>query len=80
MSGHLELDSTRLDQVARKRNWSEAQIHNAKRIIDGGMGSNYGHKEYEETNFGSPEDGGLEGFGWVYHLYDERIEDLESLI
>jgi hypothetical protein len=80
MSGHLELDSTKLEQVAQNRGWSDARIHNAKRIIDGGMGSNYGYKEYEETSFGDPDEGGMEGFGWVYHLYNERIEDLESLI
>jgi len=79
MSGHLELDSTPLDQVARDRAWSPQQTHNAKRIIDGGLGSNYGYKEYEEVRFGTPE-GGLEGYGWVYHLYNERIPDLESIL
>jgi len=80
MSGHLELESIRLNEVAQSRNWSEQQVYNAKRIIDGGMGANYGYKEYEETSFGEADDGGLEGYGWVYHLYSERIDDLQSLL
>lgn len=80
MSGHLELNSTRLEQVAERRNWTDSQTYNARRIIDGGMGSNYGYKEYEETSFGKEDEGGLDGFGWVYHLYDERVDELESLI
>jgi hypothetical protein len=80
MSGHLELESSPLDSVAKARDWSEQQIYNAKRIIDGGMGSNYGYKEYEETTFGQQSEGELEGYGWVYHLYNERIDELESLL
>jgi len=80
MAGHLELDSTRLEEVARNRNWSEPQVYNAKRIIDGGLGSGYGYKEYEETSFGEADEGGLEGYGWVYHIYNERIDDFESLL
>ncbi|HYL98624.1 MAG TPA: hypothetical protein VEZ90_06695 [Blastocatellia bacterium] len=80
MSGHLELNSKQLEEVARNRNWTEQQIYNARRIIDGGMGSNYGFKEYGETSFGQADEGGLDGFGWVYHLYDDRIEELEALI
>jgi hypothetical protein len=79
MSGHLELDSTPLEQVARDRAWTQQQTYNAKRIIDGGLGSNYGYKEYEEVKFGNSEVG-LEGYGWVYHLYNERIQDLESIL
>jgi len=79
MSGHLELDATPLEQVGRDRGWTPQQVHNAKRIIDGGLGSNYGFKEYEEVKFGSSE-GSLEGYGWVYHLYDERVTDLESIL
>ena len=80
MAGHLELDSTRLEEVARNRGWSDSQVYNARRIIDGGLGTSYGYKEYEETSFGEDADGGLEGFGWVYHLYNERVEEIESLI
>ena len=80
MSGHLELESTRLEEAAKNRNWSEAQVYNAKRIIDGGLGETYGYKEYQETSFGEAEDGGLEGYGWVYHIYNERIDDFESLL
>ncbi|MGH9822169.1 MAG: hypothetical protein ACREDR_02760 [Blastocatellia bacterium] len=80
MSGHLELNSKQLEQVAQTRNWTEQQVYNARRIIDGGMGENYGFKEYGETSFGSEGDGGLDGFGWVYHLYDDRIDELEALI
>jgi hypothetical protein len=80
MSGHLELESSPLQEVARIRNWSEQQVYNAKRIIDGGMGSQYGYKEYGETQFGEADDGGLDGFGWVYHLYKERVADLEILL
>jgi hypothetical protein len=60
MSGHLKIDATRLGELAHSRNWSEQQINNAKRIIDGGMGTTYGFK--------------------VYYLYNERVEELESLI
>jgi hypothetical protein len=80
MSGHLKIDATRLGELAHSRNWSDQQINNAKRIIDGGMGTTYGFKEYEETTLGEPEDGGMEGFGWVYYLYNERVEELESII
>ena len=80
MSGHLELNSKKLEEVARNRNWTEQQIYNARRIIDGGMGENYGFKEYSETSFGPEDEGGLDGYGWVYHLYDDRIGELEALI
>jgi hypothetical protein len=79
MSGHLKLDATRLKEVASGRGWSEQQVNNAKRMIDGGMGTTYGFKEYEETTFGDS-DGGMEGFGWVYYLYNERLEELEAII
>jgi len=80
MSGHLELEALPLDKVAESRNWSEQQVYNARRIIDGGMGSNYGYKEYQETSFGNAGEGEMDGFGWVYHLYVERINDLQDLI
>jgi hypothetical protein len=80
MSGHLDLESLTLEQVAKGRNWTEQQVYNAKRIIDGGVGSNYGYKEYEETSIGNAGEGEMEGFGWVYHLYIERIDDLLPLI
>ena len=80
MSGHLELDSTQLEQVAINRNWSEQQTHNAKRIIDGGMGTNYGFKDYQEVSFGRPGEGDMDGYGWVYHIYNERVDELESII
>jgi hypothetical protein len=80
MSGHLELESSPLQQVAQSRNWTAQQVYNAKRIIDGGVGSNYGYKEYEETSVGNAGEGEMEGFGWVYHLYNERIDDLLPLI
>jgi hypothetical protein len=77
MSGHLKIDATLLTSIARTRGWSEERTNNAKRIIDGGMGTNYGFKEYEETSI---EDSGMEGFGWVYYLYNERLDELESII
>jgi hypothetical protein len=80
MSGHIKIEATLLREVAAARRWSEQQANNARRIIDGGMGTAYGFKEYEETTFGETDDGGMEGFGWVYYLYNERLEELEAII
>ena len=68
-----------LAEVVRARGWSSAQTYNAQRLIDGGMGERLGYKSFEETTFG---DGGqeLEGEGWVYYLYEERLEEVEGLI
>lgn len=79
-SGSLREDSSPLIEVARNRGWSDQQAYNARRLIDGGLGLKYGFKEYQETNFGGPDEEGLEGYGWVYYLYDERVEELESII
>jgi len=78
-SGHLELGAVRMDEVARARGWSEAQTYHARRLIDGGMGERLGYKSFEETTFG---DGGdaIEGEGWVYYLYSDRIEEVEELL
>jgi hypothetical protein len=80
MTGHLQLDASPIRQVAQQRNWSDQQLYNAKRIIDGGLGLQFGFKEYEETQIGEPDEGGLEGFTWVYYLYNERVDELENLI
>ena len=66
-------------EAARARCWSDAQMHNAQRLIDGGMGERLGFKSFEETTFGDGTEA-LEGEGWVYYLYEERIEEVEGLI
>jgi hypothetical protein len=78
-SGHQELGAVALADVARARGWSEAQTYNAKRLIDGGMGERLGYKSFEETTFGGDEEA-LEGEGWVYYLYEERLEEVAELI
>jgi hypothetical protein len=64
-----------LDEVARARGWSEGQIYNAKRLIDGGMGERLGYKAFEETTIE-----GEAGEGWVYYLYEERVDEVAELI
>ncbi len=66
-------------EAARTRGWSDAQAYNAQRLIDGGMGERLGYKSFEETTFGGAEEA-IEGEGWVYYLYEERIEEVEGLI
>jgi hypothetical protein len=78
-SGHQELGAVPLAEVARARGWSDAQTYNAKRLIDGGMGERLGYKSFEETTFGGDEQA-LEGEGWVYYLYEERVEEVAELI
>ena len=78
-SGHQDLGAVPMADVARARGWSEAQTYNAKRLIDGGMGERLGYKSFEETTFGSGGDA-LEGEGWVYYLYSDRIEEVEDLL
>ena len=41
-AGHQELGAVRLAEAARTRGWSDAQTHNAQRLIDGGMGERLG--------------------------------------
>lgn len=77
--GHHELGAVRMVDAARTRGWSDAQTYNAQRLIDGGMGQRLGYKSFEETTFGA-DDEALEGEGWVYYLYEERIEEVEGLI
>jgi len=43
------------------------------------MGERLGYKSFEETTFGSGGDA-LEGEGWVYYLYSDRIEEVEGLL
>ena len=78
-TGHEERGAVPLAEVVRTRAWSSAQTYNAQRLIDGGMGERLGYKSFEETTFG---EGGeaLEGEGWVYYLYEERLEEVEGLI
>jgi len=78
-AGHQNLGAVRLAEVARARGWSDAQTANAKRLIDGGMGERLGYKSFEETTFGGGEEA-LEGEGWVYYLYEERLEEVAELI
>jgi hypothetical protein len=78
-AGHQNLGAVRLAEVARARGWSDAQTSNAKRLIDGGMGERLGYKSFEETTFGGGEEA-LEGEGWVYYLYEERLEEVAELI
>jgi len=78
-AGHQERGAVPLAEVARTRGWSEAQTYNAQRLIDGGMGERLGYKSFEETTFGRGEEA-LEGEGWVYYLYEERVEEVAELI
>ena len=41
--------------------------------------SAWGYKSFEETTFGDGTEA-LEGEGWVYYLYEERVEEVEGLI
>jgi hypothetical protein len=66
-------------EAARARGWTEAQLYNARRLIDGGMGERLGYKSFEETTIGEDEDA-LEGEGWVYYLYEDRVDEIEALI
>lgn len=77
--GHEELGAIGIAGVARARGWTEAQLYNAQRLIDGGMGERLGYKSFEETTFGEDEDA-LEGEGWVYYLYEDRVDEVEALI
>jgi hypothetical protein len=79
-SGHQELGAIPLDQVARARGWSEGQTYNAKRLIDGGMGERLGYKVFEETSFAGGEEDAVAGEGWVYYLYEDRVEEVAELI
>ena len=78
-AGHEELGAVLLAEVARARGWSEAQAHNAKRLIDGGMGERLGYKSFEETTVGDDDDA-MEGEAWVYYLYPDRLEEIAELI
>ena len=78
-AGHQELGAVRLIEAARTRGWSDAQTHNAQRLIDGGMGERLGYKSFEETTFGGGNEA-LEGEGWVYYLYEECVAEVEGLI
>jgi len=78
-AGHQERGAVGLAEVARARGWSGAQTYNAQRLIDGGMGERLGYKSFEETTFGRGEEA-LEGEGWVYYLYEERVEEVAELI
>jgi hypothetical protein len=78
-AGHEDLAAVPMAAVARARGWSDAQVHNARRLIDGGMGARLGYKSFEETTFGEDEDA-LEGEAWVYYLYEERLGELQDLI
>jgi len=51
-AGYEDLGAMRMAEAARTRGWSDAQIHNAQRLIDGGMGERLGYKSFEETTFG----------------------------
>ena len=79
MDGSLEIPATRLIEVAVARGWSEGRARNAMRVIDGGMGERFGYKSFEETTVSEGGDD-VEGMAWVYHLYDERVEELEELV
>jgi hypothetical protein len=78
-AGHQELRAVRIAEAARARGWSDAQTYNAQRLIDGGMGERLGYKSFEETRFGVGKEA-LEGEGWVYYLYEERVAEVEGLI
>lgn len=78
-TGHEDLAAVPLAAVARARGWSDAQVYNARRLIDGGLGERLGYKSFEETTFGEDEDA-LEGEGWVYYLYEERVQEVHDLI
>ncbi len=78
-AGHQERGAVPLAEVARTRGWSDAQTYNAQRLIDGGMGERLGYKSFEETTFGGGTEA-LEGEGWVYYLYEERVEEVAELI
>jgi hypothetical protein len=79
-SGHQELGAVPLDEVARARGWSDGQTHNAKRLIDGGMGERLGYKSFEETTVAGEGAEALAGEGWVYYLYEDRIAEVAELI
>jgi hypothetical protein len=79
-SGHKDQGVVGLAEVARTRGWSDAQTYNAQRLIDGGMGERLGYKSFEETTFGGGGEEALEGEGWVYYLYEERVEEVQELI
>jgi hypothetical protein len=69
-----------LEEVARARGWSPGQTYNAKRLIDGGMGERLGYKVFEETDLAGGEQEAVEGEGWVYYLYDDRVAEVAELI
>jgi len=79
-TGHQELGAVPLDQVARTRGWSDGQIHNARRLLDGGMGERLGYKSFEETTLEGHGEEGLAGEGWVYYLYEDRVEEVAELL
>jgi hypothetical protein len=79
-AGHQDLGAVRLAEVARAKGWSDAQIYNAQRLIDGGMGERLGYKSFEETTFDEGGEEALEGEGWVYYLYEGRVAEVAELI
>jgi hypothetical protein len=79
-SGHQQLGAVPLDAVARARGWSDGQIHNARRLIDGGMGDRLGYKSFEETTVAGDDAEALAGEAWVYYLYEDRVEEVADLI
>jgi hypothetical protein len=79
-AGHQELGAVPLDRVARARGWSEGQIHNARRLLDGGMGERLGYKSFEETTVAGEDEEAVAGEAWVYYLYEDRIAEVSDLI
>ena len=79
-SGYQELGTVALAAVARARGWSDAQTYNAQRLIDGGVGSASATKSFWRPRFGGGSEEALDGEGWVYYLYEERVEEVAELI
>jgi hypothetical protein len=79
-TGHQELGALPLGEVARARGWSEGQTYNAKRLIDDGMGERLGYKVFEETSRAGGGQEAVEGEGWVYYPYEDRIAEVAELI
>jgi hypothetical protein len=69
-----------LEEVARARGWSQGQTHNAKRLIDGGMGERLGYKVFEETGLAGDGPEAVPGEAWVYYLYEDRVAEVAELI
>jgi hypothetical protein len=76
--GHTELGAVPVDEVARRRGWSDAQAASARRLIDSGN-DRLGFKSFEETTVGHGDDA-VAGEGWVHYLYADRIDEVEPLL